>query len=126
MSIMLKMMVTMLIYLVPEDLFLSLWHLSGHLPSEVFVNGIMYAGTGVGCKPDAACHGVFPLCFGKVWQTGTADAIAYQSVNESGIEVVTGSDGAYRAHGWYRKTGTPFWGAQHDVFAPQVQRNNGQ
>ena len=95
---------------------MPLWHLSGHLLSEVFVNGIMYAGTGVGCKPDAACHGVLPLCFGKVWQTGTADAIAYQSVNESGIEVVTGSDGAYRAHGWYRKTGTPFWGAQHDVF----------
>lgn len=48
-------------------LFLPLWHLSGHLPSEVFVDGIMYAGADVGCKPDAACHGVFPLCFGKVW-----------------------------------------------------------
>ena len=49
----------------------------------------MYAATDVGGEPYAAVDGLMPLCAGQAGQVDAADTIAYQPVNEPGIEVVS-------------------------------------
>lgn len=77
--------------------------LLGHLLSEFFVDGVVYAAADIGGEPYAAVDGLMPLCAGQAGQVDAADTIAYQPVNEPGIEVVSRSDGTDCAYGRYRK-----------------------
>lgn len=50
----------------------------GHLLSEFFVDGVVYAAADVGGEPYAAVDGLMPLCAGQAGQVDAADTIAYQ------------------------------------------------
>ena len=86
----------------------------------------MYAAADVGGEPYAAVDGLMPLCAGQAGQVDAADTIAYQPVNESGIEVVSAPMVLTVRTGGTGKRELPSGVNNYDAFAPQVQRKSGQ
>ena len=72
--------------------------------AEIFVNGVVYAHADISGKTASVVNQTFPLGSSKTGQFMTANMVAYQSVDKTGIKVVASSDGAYGTYFFYIKT----------------------